>query len=113
MSDDAAVMTAAEVLGKALAGHPAVRQVDTLLKELEADTEAKRLMADLRRHEEALLQKEAAGQPIEVAEKHRRQELQQSVAVNPLLGRLQMAQMDYVDLMRRVDALIGGPAAGG
>lgn len=113
MNQDAAVIAAAEALGKELAAHPVVQKVDALVRELEADTEAKRLMADLRRHEEALMQKEAAGQPIEVADKHKRQELQQSVAVSSLLGRLQVAQMDYVDLMRRVDELIGGPGPNG
>ncbi|MEM6457907.1 MAG: YlbF family regulator [Planctomycetota bacterium] len=112
MSTDDTVIAAAEALGRELASHPVVQKLEGLVKELEADTEAKRLMADLRRQEESLLKKEASGQPIEVADKHRRQELQQSVAMNPLLGRLQAAQMDYVDLMRKIDGLIGGSGAG-
>ncbi|MEO0514590.1 MAG: YlbF family regulator [Planctomycetota bacterium] len=108
MSDQQAILDAAATLGQLIAEYPATQKLEGLVKQLEADTDAQRLMNDLNRHNQTLAEKQAKGEPIEVDDKRKLQELQQAVGVNPILRDLQMAQMDYVDLMRKVDERIGG-----
>ncbi len=108
MRDSQAILDTAATLGKLIAEHPATQKLEGLVKQLEADTDAQRLMNDLNRHNQTLAEKQAQGKPIEVEDKRKLQELQQAVGVNPILRDFQIAQMDYVDLMRKVDDLIGG-----
>jgi cell fate (sporulation/competence/biofilm development) regulator YlbF (YheA/YmcA/DUF963 family) len=103
MSDTAAILDAADRLGRLIADHPATQKFDGILKKLKDDTDAQRLLTDLNRHRETLAEKQQAGQPIEVEDKRKMESLQQSVATHELLRDLQMAEMDYVDLMRKVD----------
>ena len=57
-----------------------------------------------------LAQKEATGQPIEVAEKKQLQQLQTTLAHNLTMRQFQTAQMDFEDLLRQVDEAVSGPA---
>jgi cell fate (sporulation/competence/biofilm development) regulator YlbF (YheA/YmcA/DUF963 family) len=109
------ILSAAADLGKLIAAHPAAVQFESIVKQLQADVQAQRLMTDLNRHIEKLGEKESQGKPIEVADKKTLEELQNKVIRHPLLSKFQMAQMDYLDLMRQVDQVISGggePAAG-
>jgi cell fate (sporulation/competence/biofilm development) regulator YlbF (YheA/YmcA/DUF963 family) len=106
------ILTAARELGKLIATHPAAVKFENIVKKLQADVEAQRLMTDLNRHIEALGEKEANGQPIEVADKRKLEELQNKMITHPLLSQFQMVQMDYVDLMRQVDEAMSGTAPG-
>lgn len=109
MSDPAttdAVLAAAAQLGRLLAAHPAYAAFSDVMSRLENDTDAQRLLTDLRRHQQATAEKEQAGQPIEVADKHKLRDLQAQAAGNALLREMQTVEMDYVDLMRQVDAKI-------
>ena len=101
-----AVLEAAAQLGKLLAAHPAFAAFNDVMTRLEKDTDAQRLVTDLRRHQQATAEKERAGQPIEVADKHKLRDLQAAAAGNDLLREMQQVEMDYVDLMRQVDAKI-------
>ncbi|MEM7626588.1 MAG: YlbF family regulator [Planctomycetota bacterium] len=105
-SDTPAVLEAAQRLGTLIAKHPATQKLEGLLKQLDGDTDAQRLMNDLNRHRQTLADKQTKGEPIEVEDKHKLETLQQNVAGNAILRELQMAQMDYVDLMRKVDGTI-------
>lgn len=109
------ILDAAKKVGDLIGRHESVGRLERALKALEADTDAQRAMADLNRHIQAVAEKEAAGKPIEVDDKHKLQTLQQTVVMNAVLREFQMAQMDYVDLLRRVDEQItgGAPAAEG
>lgn len=101
-----AVLEAAAQLGALLAAHPAYAAFNDVMKKLEGDTDAQRLVTDLRRHQQATAEKEQSGQPIEVADKHQLRDLQAAAAGNALLREMQTVEMDYVDLMRQVDAKI-------
>jgi len=109
------ILKAAKELGEQIAEHPAAQRLEGVIKRLEGDREAQRLLADNQRHMTTLMQKEQMGQPIEVEDKRKLEQLQSALAAHPTLGELQMAQMDYLDLMRKVDDAITGeaqPAAG-
>ncbi len=101
-----AVLDAAAQLGQLLAAHPAYAAFSDVMARLEKDTDAQRVLTDLRRHQQATAEKERAGQPIEVSDKHKLRDLQAAAAGNALLREMQTVEMDYVDLMRQVDAKI-------
>ena len=110
-STDEILQTAAK-LGEMLATHPAAKKLEDVVRRLEADTAAQRVMADLNRTMQKLQEKEMTGQPIEVAEKRQLDELQTAVIRNATLRDFQMAQMEYADLMRRVDEAMYGQQGG-
>ncbi|MEX0744816.1 MAG: YlbF family regulator [Phycisphaeraceae bacterium] len=112
------ILQAARELGNRIDQHEAARKFKDVIQRLNDDTEAQRALNDYNRHAQAIAEKEANQQPIEVEDKRRLQELQKAVIRNPLLREFQKGQMDYVDLMRRVDEAmtaqtpVGGPDAG-
>lgn len=108
------ILTKAREVGALIAEHPTAKKLEDLATRLQADTDAQRAMTDYNRALEATAQKEAAGSPIEVDDKRRLEALQMAVIKNPLLRDFQVVQMDYMDLLRRVDDAIQGegPAAG-
>ena len=105
------ILQAASDLGKLIASHPASKKVEEVATRLQADVEAQRALNDFNRLMQKLEEKQQSGQPIEVEEKKSLEKLQAAVIKNPVLRNFQMAQMDYLDLMRQVDeAMNGGPA---
>jgi cell fate (sporulation/competence/biofilm development) regulator YlbF (YheA/YmcA/DUF963 family) len=102
------IVRAAQALGKLIASHPMSQRFDLVVTKLRQDTDAQRILTDFNRMAEKIAQKEAAGQPIEVEEKRQVEKLRTEMIRNSLLGELQMAQMDYLDLMRQVDDAISG-----
>ena len=100
------VLAAARDLGELIAKHDSAQKFEEILKKLEVDVEAQRLLSDLNRHVSTLAEKESGNQPIEVEEKRKLETLQGEVSRNVVLRDFQMVQMDYVDLMRRGDQAI-------
>ena len=106
------IVKAATELGKLIAGHPAAQRFESVAQKLQQDTAAQRVLTDFNRMADKIAQKEAAGQPIEVDDKRQLERLRGELIRNSLLQELQMAQMDYLDLMRQVDEVIGGHEPG-
>ncbi len=113
MANTQEILKAATELGKLIATHDAAKKVEGAIAKLQADIEAQRLLNDFNRAVQAVSEKEAQGKPIEVAEKHKLQEMQNKVVRNTVLRDFQMAQMDYLDLMRKVDDAMSGQQDGG
>lgn len=111
MANTAAILKAAADLGELIAEHDAAAKLKTILDKLREDTEAQRVLNDFHRHAQTVAEKEAKNEPIEVEDKRKLADLQGAMATNPILRDLQLRQMDYMDLMRQVDAAIEG--AGG
>ncbi len=107
------VVKKARELGELISQHAATVQYRAALEKLEQDQAAQRLMNDLNRKLEEIEQKEQSGRPIEVEDKRTVESLRRQVIRHPLLSELQMAQLDYVDLMRKVEVLLGGGERGG
>ena len=97
------ILQAAGDLGKMVAEHTAAKTFADTTAKLHKDTDAQRTLNDYHRHVQSLQEKQSAGKPIEVEDKRRLEKLQQNMVKNPLLRDLQMVQMDYLDLMRKVD----------
>ena len=113
MSSTDQIVDAAKKLGQLIAEHESATRLDTALKKLKDDTDAQRCLNDYNRHIHMVAAKEQKGQPIEVDDKRKLEQLQNAVIRNALLRDLQVAQMDYVDLMRRVDDAMQGNALPG
>ena len=96
-------MKAAQDLGKLIADHPATEKYEAMVKKLKDDVEAQRVLNDYQRHLATIAEKESQRQPIEVDDKKKVQTLHDQVVSHPLLRDLQIVQMDYLDLIRRVD----------
>lgn len=111
MASTEQVMKAAGDLGKLIAKHNASMKFQDITGKLRDDTDAQRLMTDYSRQLQLVHEKENKGQPIEVTDKHKVEDLQNRVIQHPVLRDLQMAQMDYMDLLRQVDEAIQGPKA--
>ncbi len=111
MATDDQIMKAAGELGELLGKHPKVGRLEAAISKLKEDVEAQRALNDLNRHLQTVAEKEMSGQPIEVADKRKLQELQTSVVHNLVLQEFQLAQMDYVDLVRRLDDAMYGRSA--
>lgn len=107
------ILKKARELGDLIGQHPAAKKLEDVLTRLQADIEAQRAMTDYNRHLQVLGEKEAAGKPIEVGDKRKLDDLQKAVVRNRTLSDFQLAQMDYLDLMRKVDEAIEGAAPGG
>lgn len=112
MASTEEILGKARALGELIADHETARKLADAMARLESDTQAQRAMHDLNRHYQALGEKQAGGKPIEVQDKRKLEQLQLAVARHPLLSSLQMLQMDYMDLLRRVDEAIQGQAPG-
>jgi len=100
------ILAQARKLGDMIADHPTVKQLEDAAKAFSDDTAAQRAITDYTRHMESIAQKQQAGKPIEVEDKRKIESLQKAVATHPLLAKLQMAEMDYTDLMTRVSQAI-------
>lgn len=111
MASEQDILEQATKLGELLAEHDAIKQLETASKAFEADVNSQRAMTDYQRYAQTLQQKAQSGGAIEVEDKQKLEQLQQAVITNPLLANMQRAEMDYLDLLRKVDGAI--VAAGG
>ena len=106
MTSTQEILAEAKKLGEMLKGHPAVEKLEKVVKELQDDTEAQRVLNDYNRFALKIQEKEEKAQPIEVDEKHKLADLHKQVVMNKVLQEFQMAQMDYSDLLRQVDSVM-------
>ncbi|MEM1353367.1 MAG: YlbF family regulator [Planctomycetota bacterium] len=108
MSSTSEILDQATKLGELIAEHDTAKRLEQAVAGLQNDLNAQRAMTDLNRYAQSLEQKARQGQPIEVEEKRKLESLETAVVTNPLLTGMQKAQMDYVDLLRKVDEAITG-----
>ena len=104
MADVDALISQAKKLGAAIGQQAVVRHYRELSRQLDLDIGARSLLEQFQQAMEVLAVKEATGQPLDLAEKQKIQSLQQSVSIHPLLKKLIDAQIEYMDLMRDVQA---------
>ncbi len=107
------ILKAAGELGRLIAGHESAVKMQSVIDGFKEDIDAQRLLNDYQRQMAKIGEKEAHQQPIEVEDKHRLESLQGQVMRHEKLRELQITQMDYLDLMRRVDEAIAGESSPG
>jgi len=100
------IIAMAERLGKAISASPqaaALRQAQAALR---ADEAASKLLADYQAHREKVAALEAEQKPVEVEDKHRTEDLHRKLIGTETFKTFTAAQVEYVDVMRRVNDAI-------
>ena len=97
----------AQKLGAAIAQSPQAANLRAARKALDAQPDAKRLMEDLHRQSEKIVALERQNKPVEVEDKHKLQEINDKLVANEVFKKYTAAQVEYVDLMRKVNTAIG------
>lgn len=105
------IIADAAALGKKIGSHPKMKAFVDAVNALQADSEAESLLKRYREMSQALDAKASQGKPIEVHEKRELADLQKRVASNDKIKAVTRCEMDYLDLMRRINDAIDGAAA--
>ncbi len=107
--DTQQILDAAEKIGQMLAQHPAVEKYRQAQQAVAADPEASRLLSDFDRALEALARQEQSGLPPTDAQRQQLESLQSRIISHIKVKALNMAQVDFVDLLRKINQTIQRP----
>jgi cell fate (sporulation/competence/biofilm development) regulator YlbF (YheA/YmcA/DUF963 family) len=114
------ILDDASKLGDLVAKHPSVAKYKSAQKAVADDTDANRLMAEFNRQLETLQRQEQTGMPVTDAQARQLEALQGQIISHIKIKNLNMAQVEFVDLLRRINQQIQGrlvdvapPKAGG
>ena len=107
--DTQQILDAAETLGKMVAEHPAVARYQQAQKSVADDTEATRMLTDFDKALEKLGRQEQSGMPVTEAQQQQLQAMQSRIVSHLKVKALNMAQVDFIDLLRKVNQMIQKP----
>ena len=102
----AAIIELAGRLGKAIADSPQAAALRTAREDLSKHEDIKQTLEDFRVQQEKVAQLEAEQKPVEVDDKHKLQELHSTLVSSEIFKKYTAAQVEYVDLMRKVNQAI-------
>jgi cell fate (sporulation/competence/biofilm development) regulator YlbF (YheA/YmcA/DUF963 family) len=108
-SDTQSIMEAAEKLSAMVAEHPAVAKYKAAQKAVSDDPEAGRLLADFERQIETLARQEQSGMPVTDAQRRQLEGLQSRIISHIKIKNLNLAQVDFIDLLRKINQTIQRP----
>ena len=114
------ILAEADKLGQLVAQHPAVERYKNAQKAVAEDPDANRTMAEFERQLESLARQEQTGMPVTDAQRQQLESLQSRIVSNVKVKNLNMAQVDFIDLLRKVNQAVqskvveaGGMGGGG
>jgi cell fate (sporulation/competence/biofilm development) regulator YlbF (YheA/YmcA/DUF963 family) len=110
--DTQQILDEAEKLGQLVAQHPAVERYKQAQKSVAEDAEASRMMADFERTLAKLDQQAQSGLPITDAQRDQIEAMQGKIVSHIKVKALNLAQLEFVDLLRKVNQTIQKPLAG-
>ena len=116
--DTQQILADAEKLGQLVAQHPAVARYKDAQRAVAGDPDAGRLLSEFDRTLESLGRQEQSGMPVTDAQRMQLEGLQGRIASHLKIKALNLAQVEFVDLLRKVTQTIqaqlqGNGAAGG
>ena len=111
--DTQQILDEAEKLGQLVAQHPAVDRYKQAQKAVADDAEASRLMADFERAYAKLAQQAEAGLPVTDAQRDQLESIQAKIVSHIKVKNLNLAQVEFVDLLRKVGQIIQRPLSSG
>ena len=115
--DQQQIIAEAEKLGQLAAQHPAVQRYKDAQRAVAGDPEASRLMMDMQRTMDALIRQEQSGLPVTDAQRLQLEQVQTRMASHLKIKALDLAQVEFVDLLRKVtqtiQAQVQGAVGGG
>ncbi len=100
--DTQQILDAAESLGKLVAEHPATERYRQAQKNLSDDPDAGRLLNEFNRQLMTLARQEESGMPVSDAQRHGLESLQAQLASHLKVKALNIAQVEFVDMMRKI-----------
>ena len=107
--DTQQIIAEAEKLGQLVAQHPAVAKYKQAQKSVSDDADAARLLSDFDRQLETLSRQEQSGLPVTDAQRQQLEVLQSKIVSHIKVKNLNMAQVEFMDLLRRVTQTIQRP----
>jgi cell fate (sporulation/competence/biofilm development) regulator YlbF (YheA/YmcA/DUF963 family) len=110
-SDVNSILSAAEKLGALVADHPVVARYKDAQKSVAADAEASRLMGEFGKQIETLARQEQTGAAITDAQRQQLESLQLRIASNLKVKAMNLAEVEFTDLLRRVSQTWQRPLA--
>jgi len=101
--DTQQILDQAAKVADLLAQHPAVENYRKAQKAVADDPEASRSLAEFNRLLETLARQEAQGQPVTDAQRLQLESLQNRIVSNVKVKALNMGQVEFMDLLRKVN----------
>jgi cell fate (sporulation/competence/biofilm development) regulator YlbF (YheA/YmcA/DUF963 family) len=112
-ADTQQILAEAEKLGQLVAQHPAVQRYKDAQRAVANDPEAGRLLQEFDRAIETLGRQEAAGMPVTDAQRMQLEGVQSRVISHLKIKALNLAQVEFVDILRKVNQAIQAQVQGG
>ena len=119
-ADTTQILAEADKLGQLVAQHPAVDRYKQAQKAVADDPDTNRAMAEFERQYETLIRQEQSGMPTTDAQRQQLEAAQSRIVSNIKVKALNMAQVEFMDLLRKVNQATlgkvmeaGGGGAGG
>ncbi|MEA2734350.1 MAG: hypothetical protein QOE14_801 [Humisphaera sp.] len=113
------ILAEADKLGQLVAQHPAVERYKSAQRAVADDPDANRTMSEFERQIETLARQESTGMPVTDAQRQQLESLQSRIVSNVKVKNLNMAQVEFIDLLRKVNQAVqskvveaGGMAGG-
>ena len=106
--DTQQILAEAEKLGQLVAQHPAVEKYKQAQKAVSEDPETNRAMAEFQRQFETLARQEQSGMPMTDAQRQQLESVQSRIVSNIRVKALNLAEVDFIDLLRKVNQTIQG-----
>lgn len=107
--DTQQLMDEAEKLGQLVAQHATIARYKQAQKSLTEDADANRLLADFERQIETLSRQEQTGMPVTDAQRMQLEALQGRIVSNLKIKAWNQAQVEFVDLLRKISQTIQRP----
>lgn len=104
--DTQQIMAMAEQLGKLVAQHPAIERYQKAQRSLAEDPDAGRLLNDFNRQIMTLSRQEESGMPVTDAQRRQLEAFQMQLSSHLKIKAMNAAQVEFVDLLRRVSDTI-------
>lgn len=108
-TDTQQIIEAAEKLGQMLADHPAVAKYKDAQKAVASDPDASRLLRTFEQQLDVLGRQEASGAGVSLQQRQQLEALQAQIISHIRIKALNIAQVDFIDLLRRVSQTIHRP----
>ena len=100
------IIQLAERLGKAIADAPQTKALRAARKAMNDNAETVQVLADYQKHVEKVAMLEQDNKPIEVEDKHKLKDFEEKLLGRPEFKGFTAAQVEYVDMMRKVNEAI-------
>jgi len=103
------ILQKANELGLMIKGSDIYKRYEELVKKIEADENARKLLEEYIKLSEELYQKEANGGVVEVEDKKKLQDITQKVSESQLIKEFIATQTYYVNMMMQIQNAISNP----